>query len=151
MPRHKFQPTDEQRRKVKSMAGFCVKESRIALIMGVSSTTLRKHFREELMGGPGHAKLKVLKRLFDMATSGRNPAATMFCLKTRGGWSENGNPPESTKRDERHVWVIREYQPPASPEHKKAFEEAVELLRASGPQTPPEWEGDKGGEQGEDW
>ncbi|MGI8958361.1 MAG: hypothetical protein ACR2IV_01090 [Bryobacteraceae bacterium] len=87
-------------------------------------TTLRKHFHEELVRGPVHAKTMVLNRLFDLAKSGRHPAMTMFFLKTRAGWSENGNVPELPKREERTTWVIREYQPPTPAGYQNAFEEA---------------------------
>jgi len=36
----------------------------------------------------------VRKTLFQMATSGKHPAATMFWLKTRARWSEQGREPE---------------------------------------------------------
>jgi hypothetical protein len=45
MPRS-FVPTDEERQKVKSMAGFGLKHEQIATLMGIgSAATLRKHFR----------------------------------------------------------------------------------------------------------
>jgi hypothetical protein len=151
MPRHKFQATDEQRQRVKSLAGYGLRHKQIALILGLSSTTLlRKHFRQELLTGPAKAQANVRKRLFDTARSGRHPAATIFWLKTRARWSEKGNRPEPTARYETPTWVITEDQPPAPPKHEKAFEEAARRLRAVSDEGWPEWEGDKGGEQEEE-
>ncbi|MFL6354802.1 MAG: hypothetical protein ACJ74Z_23530 [Bryobacteraceae bacterium] len=147
MPRPKFQATDEQRRTVKLLAGSCTTERRIALIMDLSLATLRKHFREELVRSPLHAKTRVLKRAYDQATSGRHPLMTMFYLKTRAGWSENGNRPESIPRREDRTWVIREYQPPTPPGYQNAFEEALRRREAANGKAWPEWEGDKGDPQ----
>ncbi|MGI9071288.1 MAG: hypothetical protein ACR2JB_08235 [Bryobacteraceae bacterium] len=148
MPRHKFQPAEEQRQKVKSLAGWRVKEIHIASILGLASITmLRKHFSRELAIGPAEATANVLKRLFDRATSGDDPVAAMFWLKTRAGWSENGNPPESITRREDRNWVIREYQPPTPPGYQNAFEEVLRRREAANGKSWPEWEGDKGDPQ----
>ena len=57
MPRS-FVPTEEQRQKVKAMAGFGLKQEQIAVLLGLSSVaTLRKHFRQELTRGPIEAKV----------------------------------------------------------------------------------------------
>jgi hypothetical protein len=95
---HRFVATEEQRRHVRLLAGFGMKHERIAQVVGVgSTTTLRKHFREELTRGPAEAMAKVRKTLLQMATSGRHPAATMYWLKRRAGWSEKGRVPEEEK------------------------------------------------------
>jgi hypothetical protein len=89
MPRPNFRPTEEQRRMVKSLSAFGVPQEQMANRMGIRSPkTLRKHFRDELDGGALEANSKVAKTLFDMATSGQVPAATMFWLKCRAGWKE---------------------------------------------------------------
>src|SRR3954453_13917745 len=91
MPRS-FVPTDEQRRRVKMLASLGQRQEQIALVVGIgSTTTLRKHFREELTRGPAEAMANVRKTLFQMATSGKHPAATMFWLKTRARWSETAH------------------------------------------------------------
>lgn len=90
MPRPRFTPTDAQRRLVKSLAAIGTKQSDIAPMVGVrSEKTLRKHFRQELDRGELEANGKVAQALFQMATSGKNAAATMFWLKCRAGWREN--------------------------------------------------------------
>jgi hypothetical protein len=129
-----------------------VRYKQIALMLGLSSTTmLRKHFRKELAIGPAEAKANVLNRLFRMASSGRDPAATTFWLKTRGRWSEKGNPPEPTTRSGPIKWVIRVNQPPAPPGFPEECEETARRLRAVSGAAHPEWEGDKGDPQEDQW
>jgi hypothetical protein len=138
MPRLKFQPTDEQRRRVKSLAGFGLKQEHIASLLGLASTTtLRKYFREELERGPVEAHANVRGTLFKMATSGRNPAATMYWLKTRARWSEKGRPEEPVKRSEGYTWRVSVYEPP---QDQKALEEARRDLLDCGNRAPEEWE-----------
>jgi hypothetical protein len=135
MSLHKFQPTEEQRRMVKMLAGYGLKQQQIATLLDLASTTtLRKHFAEELRQGALEAKAQMLGTLFKLAVSGRHPTLTMFWLKTRGGWSETGNPEEAIEPDREPRWVVQVYQPPRSPE-QKGLELAIE-----GVQEAPEWE-----------
>ena len=145
MPRS-FVPTEEQRQKVKAMAGFGLKQEQIAILLELSSVaTLRKHFRQELTRGPIEAKVNVRKTLFKMATSGRNPGATMYWLKTRAGWSEKGKTPEPVEpRPEKCTWVVTVHQPPRPPEEEQQLREAVQAFGGA----TPEWEE---WEDGEDW
>jgi hypothetical protein len=95
MPRPRFIPTDEQRRLVKSLAAIGTKQCEIAPLVGVrSEKTLRKYFRQELDRGELEANGKVAQALYQMATSGKNVAATVFWLKCRAGWRErpHGSP-----------------------------------------------------------
>ena len=152
MPRRKFEPTEEQRHRVKELAKFRVRHEQIASILGLSSVAmLRKHFSQELAMGPAEAKTHVLMRLYDLASSGAHPSATMFWLKTRARWSEKGNPPEAITRKEDQTWEITVYQPPTPPEDQRAFDEAVRRLRMAGTTVAPEWEGDKGDPQEDPW
>jgi predicted transcriptional regulator len=70
------------------MAGYGILHERIAIVLGITEKTLRRHFREELDRGKGDADLQVINTLFKMAKSGRFPAATIFWVKTRCGWHE---------------------------------------------------------------
>ena len=83
-----YDPSEEQRRTVKAMAGFGVPQDDIATYLEVDPKTLRKHFRRELDGGTLEANAKVAQSLFNMATSGKNVAAAIFWMKARGGWRE---------------------------------------------------------------
>jgi hypothetical protein len=89
MSRPQFNPTPEQRGMVKSMAAMGILHEHIALKIGVRSPkTLRKHFRQELDLGAVEADYKVMSTLFQMATSGEHPGATIFWAKTRIGLRE---------------------------------------------------------------
>jgi hypothetical protein len=89
MPRPKIQPSDEQRRLVKSLAAFGFPQEQMARAVGIrSAKTLRKHYREELDRGELEANAQVSKTVFQMATSGQHPVATIFWLKCRAGWRE---------------------------------------------------------------
>jgi hypothetical protein len=112
MPRS-FVPTDEQRRRVKMLASLGQRHEQIAMVVGIgSTTTLRKHFREELTRGPAEAMANVRKTLFQMATSGKHPAATMFWLKTRARWSEQGREPEPEDAPKPQCLVVQFVKPP---------------------------------------
>ena len=53
-------PTEEQRRKVKALAGFGVRQEEICAIIGLRSPkTLRKRFGRELILGVVEARAKV--------------------------------------------------------------------------------------------
>ena len=84
MPRPPLNPTDAQRRMVKSMAAVGIPHEDIARKIRIRSPkTLRKHFRDELDLGIIDANYNVGKTLYEMATSGDEPAATIFWDKTR--------------------------------------------------------------------
>jgi hypothetical protein len=90
MPRPQLNPTKEQRDIVKSMAAMGIPHQDIALKIGIRSPkTIRKHFRQELDLGATEANYKVAKTLFEMATSGDCPPATIFWAKTRNGFREH--------------------------------------------------------------
>jgi len=96
VPRPRLTPTDEQRRMVKSMAAMGTPQEHIARRIRIRSPkTLRKHFRDELDFGMAEANYKVAQTLFQMATSGKCIAATLFWLKTRGRFREG--PPDDTR------------------------------------------------------
>ena len=82
------EPTDEQRRLVRALAGFGVPQDDIAKHLDIDPKTLRKHFRSDIDRGALEANAKVAQSLFQMATQGQNVAAAIFWMKVRGGWSE---------------------------------------------------------------
>jgi hypothetical protein len=89
MSRPRFVPTEEQRRTVKSLSAYGIKQDEIAEMVNLrSSKSLRKHFRREIDRGAIEATAQVGQTLYKMATSGKHPAATIFWLKTRAGWRE---------------------------------------------------------------
>ena len=83
-----FQPTEEQRRTVKAMAGLGVPHDGIAVLLEIDPKTLRKYFPQDLERGSVEATAKVAQSLFQMATTGKNVAAAIFWMKARAGWRE---------------------------------------------------------------
>ena len=83
-----FQPTEEQRRTVKAMAGLGVPHEGIAVLLDIDPKTLRKYFHLELERGSVEATAKVAQSLFQLATAGKNVAAAIFWMKARAGWRE---------------------------------------------------------------
>ena len=95
-----YQPTEEQRRTVRVMAGFGIPQTEIATLLEIDPKTLRLHFRRELERGSIEATMKVAQSLFQMATSGQNTAAAIFWMKARAGWREKHEVVLSTKPPE---------------------------------------------------
>jgi len=94
-----FEPTDDLRRQVEFLAGIGLSHHKIAQLLRISPTTLRKHFRDPLKLGAVQAKVEVARSLFDMATKGRNTSAAIFFAKTRCGFRTDGRtePPKRVK------------------------------------------------------
>lgn len=88
MPRVKLTPTDEQRRRVRSLSAYGTEPDDIAKYLGISEKTLQKYYGKDIFGARVEANFKVGKALFDMATLGEEPAATIFWSKTRCGFHE---------------------------------------------------------------
>src|ERR671933_2097445 len=98
MARPAFKVTHEKRRTVKALAGYGLTHEQIASVIGLRSPkTLRKHFRRELAGGRAEADARVGQTLYQMATSGKHPAATLFYMKCRCGWREQPREERSTQ------------------------------------------------------
>lgn len=87
-----YQPSREDRRLVEGMAGCGLRQEDIAPLIGVSVPTLRRHFKRELSEGKAKAGAQVAKRLFEMATSGRCAAASIFWARVHLRWRENQDP-----------------------------------------------------------
>ncbi len=102
----RYEPTPEQRRTVKTMAGFGIPHTDIAPFLGIDTKTLRKHFREELDRGMTEANAKVAQSLFQMATQGKNVAAAIFWMKARGGWREKQELDANVRTDMRAIHVV---------------------------------------------
>lgn len=87
MARPKFVPTEEQRRTVKSLSAYGIKQEGIARVLHLRSPkTLRKHFPEELILGAIEAVAQVSQTHYQMAKSGKHPASTMHFLDKRQRW-----------------------------------------------------------------
>jgi hypothetical protein len=111
----RVQPTPEQRELVKKLAGWGLRQIYIASTVKMDPKTLRKYFRNELDEGLIHAKTSVLHSLFDMATSRRNSAATIFWAKTRGDFTPKAKLPPGTRR-------ISQSSPTSEPVRRSSLE-----------------------------
>jgi AraC-like DNA-binding protein len=81
-----FEATDDQRAKVKEYARVC-NDDQIAILVGISVSTLQRHFRAELDEGRAQVTATIGAKLIAQALAG-DKASMIFYLKTRGGWSQ---------------------------------------------------------------
>lgn len=82
--------TPAQRAQVEAAAGFGLTQEKIAILMGVSETALKKYCGDELHRGVTKADLQVMQNLFRIAT-GNTPqavSAAIFWAKVRMRWHE---------------------------------------------------------------
>ena len=79
--------SEEQRERIKELAGVGMPQKVIAQIMEVDKNTLRKHCAYELKTGSHAATADVAGKLYSLAMDG-NVAACIFWMKARAGWSE---------------------------------------------------------------
>jgi len=98
MPRPRLDPTEQQRKMVKSLAAIGIRQSDIARMINIRSPkTLRKYFREELDRGDLEGYIKVQQTRFQMATGGKHWHATEAWLhayaRRQGHRSEDEAPP----------------------------------------------------------
>jgi hypothetical protein len=89
MPRAKLKPTEEDRRKVRTLSACGTEPDDIAKYLGISEKTLQKYYGKDIFRARVGANVKVGKTLFEMATFGGWPTATIFWSKTRGGFREH--------------------------------------------------------------
>ena len=88
MARAPFEPNEQNREQVRTLASLAVRHDDIATVLRISTKTLRKHFRVELDCSAIEANARVGEALLQMAASGKNAAASIFWAKVRSGWNE---------------------------------------------------------------
>lgn len=81
-------PTARTKKQVQVMAAMGLTQKQMARIMGLGVDSLIKFYKEEVEAGADVLNAEVAGTLYRMATSGKEPAATFFWLKTRAGWRE---------------------------------------------------------------
>lgn len=81
------EPTAELRRVVWIMSATGQRYADIAMCLGVTLPTLRKHYRDELKRGKLQANANVAGRLYSEAMRG-HVRAMMFWLRCQAGWAE---------------------------------------------------------------
>jgi hypothetical protein len=89
MPRAKLKPTEEDRRKVRSMSACGIEPDDIVKYLGISEKTLLKYYAKDILRARVEANAKIGKTLLEMATGGEEVAATIFWSKTRGIFREH--------------------------------------------------------------
>jgi hypothetical protein len=119
--RRQYNPTDKDQRTVEAMAGLGMRQDKIARVLGIDAKTLRKHFRRLLDSAADIATTKVGATLYNLATSGRCVAATIFWMKNHG-WRETTRV-EHTGKDGRPLVAV---------------DAARALLENAADQRPPE-------------
>jgi len=88
MPRAKLTPTEEERKTARALSAWGIGPADIAQYMGNSEKTHQKYYGRDMFVAKVEANAKVGKTLLEMAEGGREPAATIFWSKTRGGFHE---------------------------------------------------------------
>ena len=83
----KYEPTDENKKLVKTLAAVGITFEDIATKLEISSDTLVKYYKKELDDGRIDANASIGQTLFQQAKNG-NTAAAIFWLKTRAQWKE---------------------------------------------------------------
>ena len=84
----KYLRNDEQAKRVEKMAVIGCNDNHIAAIEGMSEAQLQKMYSRELKDGRAKGVGAIAQTLYQMALSGKNPAATFFYLKCRARWQE---------------------------------------------------------------
>jgi len=82
-----WEPTEEDRKRIRLLAGLGLTQAHIGAVMGCSVMTLAKHCREELDIGKAETIAKVAGSLVKKALNGDTTSA-IFYLKTQAGWKE---------------------------------------------------------------
>lgn len=79
---------EAQSQRIEKLAMIGVNDEHIAPIEKMSQDTLRRLYRKELTDGRAKGIGAVSQTLYQMALSGKNPAATFFFMKCRAHWRE---------------------------------------------------------------
>ena len=94
MGRPRFEPTEEQRKAVRTMAALGMRQDdEIAPVIGVSPCCLRRAFAEELKTSMATVNARVGRRLLEKCMSG-DTTAIIWWMKNRMGWTDRWKDPE---------------------------------------------------------
>lgn len=86
--RKKIETRPEWAEQITKLAGFGMRDDDICKVYNMSEKSLKRHYHEELAAGRITAKHEVIKRAYEMASSGQHPTLTIFWLKTQCRWKE---------------------------------------------------------------
>jgi AcrR family transcriptional regulator len=82
-------PTERDRKTVEVLAGYAVTTEKIASVLGISKSTLLKHYASEIENGAARVESMLIGNLTRIASGSDGTAlkAIMFALNCRFGWS----------------------------------------------------------------
>lgn len=83
-----FVPTDLMRHDVELLMHFNLPQQRIADFLGISLTTFKKHFYDQIQNGVLKSNFNVAKALYYNAVYNNNVTAQIYWCKVRLGWVE---------------------------------------------------------------
>lgn len=82
-----YEPTEEARKQVQTMAGLGVSNQDIATILDISNDTLTRHYKRELDTAAIAVNARVAQAAYHKAMSG-DPQMLKYWLNCRARWSE---------------------------------------------------------------
>lgn len=89
--------TTQSTETVQRLARLGINQHLIAKYMGMSKTTLQRHYKDIMSIVRVDNIAQVANVAFEMAVSGKNPSMTMFYLKTQAEWRETDKTEEGVK------------------------------------------------------
>ena len=96
-----YEPHSKDRNIVLMATAFAIPQERIALALGISDRTLRKHFKKEIAKGTSQVEIQLASNLMAMSNKkemdGVALKATLSLLQMRFGWSFYAPPPALPK------------------------------------------------------
>lgn len=101
--------TKENQELVKALSSFGISREDIATYIGVSGSTIDKHYKKEMEIGPTAANAQIAKRLYKKAIDG-DTTCMIFWLKCRARWKER-NELALTDPDGKAVPFVQVYLP----------------------------------------
>lgn len=99
--------TEEQRAQVQAMSGYALPQDQIAVVMGMSETTLIAHFAEELRQGIPLATTQVAAWLFAQCRAG-DVQAMKFWLGCQAGWTPKVALQGKVSHDHHHEVTVKD-------------------------------------------
>lgn len=85
--RPRYQPTEESRRMVETLAGYGVPQTEIARVIGTSVDMITEHYYDDYLNGRARAHATIAKFLFTQAQ--KNLTAAIFWAKAQMQWKDH--------------------------------------------------------------
>jgi len=81
-------PTKDELAKVEKASGIGLTDEEISLAVGISESSLKRHYRKALRTGRAKAHLSVASKIYEMAMAGNVPMIQLFA-KHQMGWKDD--------------------------------------------------------------